>query len=205
MACRANFTHCAQPTTVQSVVRQNRSVRDRDQNTIQGDFGEAWLEAVAAGCGLLHGRPTTVDLQKADVQLVYPGVALGTYYPTVNVQVKTTVELRQLASGDFSYDVDVETYDVLGRTDHAVGRVLAVIGLAEEGENVRLHEEGTLLRGRGAWVSLEGMKPSGNRTSQAVRLPAMNSLDRAGLYRMLKTHGVRRSTPVPAIDVWERP
>ncbi|GAA4223819.1 hypothetical protein GCM10022254_01870 [Actinomadura meridiana] len=37
-------------------------VRDQDQNTLQGDFGEAWLEAVAAGCGLLHGRPTTVDL-----------------------------------------------------------------------------------------------------------------------------------------------
>jgi hypothetical protein len=38
-------------------------------NALQGDFGEAWLEAVAAGCGLLHGRPSTVDLEKADVEL----------------------------------------------------------------------------------------------------------------------------------------
>ncbi|MFI0354585.1 DUF4365 domain-containing protein [Actinomadura sp. 9N407] len=180
-------------------------MRDHDQNTLQGDFGEAWLEAVAAGCGLLHGRPTTVDLQKADVQLVYPGVELGTYYPTVNVQVKTTIELRQLDSGDFSYDLDLETYHVLRRTDHAVGRVLAVIGVPGEGEKVRLHEQGTLLCGRGAWVSLEGMKPSSNGTSQVVRLPTINSLDRSGLYRMLKTYGVRRSTPVPAIDVWEQP
>ncbi|XRQ04739.1 hypothetical protein ACN3XK_50480 [Actinomadura welshii] len=81
-------------------------MREQDQNTQQGDFGEAWLEAVAAGCGLLHGRPTTVDLQKADVQITYPGTELGTYYPTVNVQVKTTIRLRQLASGDFSYDLE---------------------------------------------------------------------------------------------------
>ncbi|WP_084262909.1 DUF4365 domain-containing protein [Actinomadura formosensis] len=180
-------------------------MRDHDQNTFQGDFGEAWIEAVAAGCGLLRGRPTTVDLQKADVQLVYPGVELGTYYPTVNVQVKTTIELRRLESGEFSYDLDLETYDALRRTDHAVGRVLAVIGVPGEGENVRLQEEGTLLCGRGAWVSLEGMSPSSNRTSQVVHLPAVNTLDRSGLHRMLKTHGIRRSTPVPAIDVWEQP
>ncbi|NKZ03017.1 DUF4365 domain-containing protein [Actinomadura latina] len=180
-------------------------VRDEDQNTLQGDFGEAWLEAVAAGCGLLHGRPTTVDLQKADVQLVYPGTELGTYYPTVNVQVKTTIRLRQLTSGDCSYDLDLETYEALRRTDHAVGRVLAVIGIPREGERVRLHSEGTLLCGRGAWVSLEGMKPSRNRTSQTIHLPATNTLDHSGLHRMLKTHGVRRSTPVPSINVWEQP
>ncbi|MFA1550988.1 DUF4365 domain-containing protein [Actinomadura chokoriensis] len=180
-------------------------MRDQDQNTLQGDFGEAWLEAVAAGCGLLHGRPTTVDLQKADVQLVYPGTDLGTYYPTVNVQVKTTIELRRLASGDFGYDLDLETYDALRRADHAVGRVLAVIGVSGEGEMVRLHSEGTLLCGRGAWISLEGMDPSRNRTSQAIHLPAANTLDQSGLHRMLKTHGIRRSTPVPSINIWEQP
>lgn len=180
-------------------------MREQDQNTLQGDFGEAWLEAVAAGCGLLHGRPTTVDLQKADVQLVYPGTDLGTYYPTVNVQVKTTVALRRLTSGDFGYDLDLETYDALRRTDHAVGRVLAVIGIPGEGENVRLHSEGTLLCGRGSWISLEGMDPSKNKTSQAIHLPAANTLDRSGLRRLLQTHGIRRSTPVPSINVWEQP
>ncbi|GAA4223814.1 hypothetical protein GCM10022254_01860 [Actinomadura meridiana] len=120
----------------------------------------------------------------------------------MNVQVKTTINLKQLASGDFSYDLDLETYDALRRTDHAVGRVLAVIGVPEEGENVRLHSEGTLLCGRGAWVSLEGMKPSKNMTSQTVHLPTENTLDRAGLSRMLKTHGTRRSTPVPPVNIW---
>jgi hypothetical protein len=42
-------------------------------NVLQGDFGEAWLEAVAAGCGILHGRPASLDLQKSDIQLTFVG------------------------------------------------------------------------------------------------------------------------------------
>jgi hypothetical protein len=30
-----------------------------DDNSLQGDYGETWLRAVAASSGLLHGRPTT--------------------------------------------------------------------------------------------------------------------------------------------------
>jgi Domain of unknown function (DUF4365) len=173
-----------------------------EDNILQGDFGEAWLEAVAAGCGLLHGRPTSVDLQKADVQLVLRGLVLGTYNPAVLVQVKTTAQLRELDDGSFAYNLDVETYEVLRRQDHSIRRVLAVIGLSGDGENIRLHPDGTLLIGRGAWVSLEGLPASANTTSQVVPLPSANTLDRPGLERMLQAHGVRSSTPVPEGDVW---
>ncbi|WP_371782693.1 DUF4365 domain-containing protein [Streptosporangium subroseum] len=176
--------------------------REREQNTLQGDFGEAWLEVVAAGCGLLHGRPATLDLQKADVQLFFRGIQNGTYNPTVLIQVKTTVDLRRQANDDYSYDVDVETYDVLRRNDHAVRRILVVIGVSKDGENVRLHADGTLLVGRGAWVSLEGLPASDNAKTQVVRLPGANTLDPPGLRLMLSTYGVRRSTPVPGVDAW---
>ncbi|MER7131301.1 DUF4365 domain-containing protein [Streptosporangium saharense] len=179
------------------------SGRDWERNTLQGDFGEAWLEVVAAGSGLLHGRPTTLDLQKSDVQLFLRGVEQGTYNPAVLVQVKTTVDLRLSGDGDYYYDLDIETYDVLRRTDHSVRRILVVIGLPKNGENVRLHDEGTLLVGRGAWVSLEGSSASDNAKTQVVCLPAENTLDRDGLLMMLRTYGVRRSTPVPDVDAWE--
>ncbi|MFD8562048.1 DUF4365 domain-containing protein [Streptosporangium canum] len=178
------------------------SAREQEQNALQGDFGEAWLEVVAAGCGLLHGRPASLDLQKADVQLFLRGVEQGTYNPAVLVQVKTTVDLRQLSDGDYSYDLDIETYDVLRRDDHSVRRILAVIGVSKDGENVRLHADGTLLIGRGAWVSLEGLPTSDNAKTQVVRLPACNTLDHSGLRLMLRTYGVRRSTPVPDVDAW---
>ena len=175
------------------------SARD---NALQGDFGEAWLEVIAAGCGLLHGRPTTLDLEKADVELTRLGAVMGTYNPTVKVQVKTEVNPRMGDGGTLDYDLDIGTYDVLRREDHAVRRLLVVIGLSEDGERVRLLDDGTLLAGRGAWVSLEGAPPSDNTTSQVVRLPVINTLDRPGLARMLETYGVRRSTPVPDVDVW---
>lgn len=89
-----------------------------DQNAVQGDFGEAWLEVVAAGCGLLHGRPATLDLQKADVQLTLRGWIGRTYNPTVMVQVKTEVGLGVDRDGNLVYNLDAPTYDVLRRDDH---------------------------------------------------------------------------------------
>lgn len=173
------------------------------QNPLQGDFGESWLEAVAAGCDILHGRPTSLDLEKADVELVLQGLHNGSYNPTVKVQVKTTgiSNLRRQPDG-FSYDLDLGTYDVLRRTDHTVPRILAVIGVETQGSRVRLHDDGTLLLGIGAWVSLEGYPASGNASSQAVILPAVNTLDGAGLEKMLATYGVRKTTVVPDFDPW---
>jgi hypothetical protein len=179
-------------------------VGSRRENGLQGDFGEAWLEAVAAGSGLLHGRPTSLDYQKADVQLVFPVETPDTYYPAVLVQVKTTRALRGPCDGSYSYDLDVATHDVLRRIDHSIRRILVVIGLPEDGESVQTPSKGTLLVGRGLWVSLEGDPPSDNKTTQTIRLPEANTLDRAGLERMLMSHGIRRSTKVQNADPWEK-
>jgi hypothetical protein len=171
-------------------------------NIVQGDFGEAWLEAVAAGCGFLHGRPTSLDLEKADIQLTLRGRYAGTFNPTVKVQVKTEVNLRSDADGSLVYSLDMPTYDVLRRQDHAVRRILAVIGLPADGPRVRLSDEGTVLVGRGAWVSLEGQPASGNSTTRVIRLPVANTLDEAGLKRMRTVYGVPRRTPVEEVDPW---
>jgi Domain of unknown function (DUF4365) len=170
-------------------------------NAIQGDFGEAWLEVVASGCGFLRSR-STLDLEKADVELTYPGRLESSYCPTVKVQVKTQVNLRTDPDGNLVYNLGVQTYDSLRRDDHTVRRVLVVIGLLADGPRVRLHEDGTLLVGRGAWVSLEGYPPTTNTTTQVVRLPEANTLDGNGLYRMLSTYGIRRPLPVPNEDLW---
>jgi hypothetical protein len=171
------------------------------QNAIQGDFGEAWLEVVASGCGLLRGR-STLDLEKADLELTYPGQLGDSYCPTVKVQVKTQVNLKTDANGNLVYNLDVQTYDSLRRDDHTVRRVLVVIGLLADGPRVKLHEDGTLLIGRGAWVSLEGCSPTANTATQVVRLPPENTLNGNGLHRMLATYGIRRSFPVPNADPW---
>jgi hypothetical protein len=123
------------------------------------------------------------------------------WHPTVKVQVKTTVALRQ-EDDHFIYDLDVDTYNVLRRDNETVRRVLVVFRLPKRGQKIRLLKTGTLLVGSGAWVSLEGQPATPNTASRTVHLPVANTVDRPGLERMLATYGVRSSTPVPDVDAW---
>lgn len=175
-----------------------------EANVLQGDFGEAWLEVLAAANGILHGRPTTLDLEKADIELILRGKIGQTYNPTVKAQVKTISSELTNDGDSVSYPLDVITHNVLCRRDHAVRRVLVVVSVpAEATKRVRHTDEGMLLLGKGLWTSLEGNKPSVNKTTQVIKLPIMNTLDTDGLFRMLETYGVNRSTPVPERDFWQ--
>ncbi|TXR55503.1 DUF4365 domain-containing protein [Quadrisphaera setariae] len=172
-------------------------------NAFSGDFGEQWLQVVASGAKLLHGRPLTLDFEKADIEIVLPEVVPGTAYPTVKAQVKTTVSARVTDSGDLVYDLDVSTYDLLRRTDHAVRRVLVVVALpGEDLARVRVTEGGTLLVGRARWVSLEGAEPTSNASTVSVTLPGSQVVDPEGLRGLLLQHGVRTPTPVADVDPW---
>lgn len=175
-----------------------------DDNTLQGDFGEYWLHALAAGCYLLHGPGDTRDLEKVDVRVTLPEIVPGTYQPHVAVQVKTTVDGSWKANGDLHYSLDLRTYDILRRTDHASRRILAVIVVSREGDKVSLVPDGTLLHGRGLWVSLEGAPSTTNSTSVNVVLPAKNTLDKVGLRSMLTTYGLSRSTQVAPYQEWPK-
>lgn len=118
------------------------------------------------------------------------------------MQVKTSLDLRDHDEEHWSYDLDVPTYNILRSTAERTRRILAVIGLSEDGETVRQMPDGTLLVGRASWVSLEGLPASSNTSSQAVLLPKANRLDEEGLQRMLVTYGVPRSSPVPDVNEW---
>lgn len=167
-----------------------------------GKFGESWVRAVAAGCGLLEGQPSELDLQRADVQLTLRGEVRGTVDPTVQVQVKTTAQAMEVDGDMARFNVDRPTYDALRETRRMIRRVLAVVWVDQDGDRVRLEDDGTLLVGRAAWVSLEGEPASDNVAAVSVRVPLANTLDDTGLRRLLEEFGVPRSTPVPSIDPW---
>ena len=167
---------------------------------LQGDFGEAWLEAVAAGSGILHGRPSTLDLDKADVQLSRPSLLSGDDERTIKVQVKTALDFSADSDGTASFEIDVPTYDVLRAMTRTVRRVLAVIWLERDGDRIQLQDDGTLLVGRSAWVSLEDKDATSNTSSVTIRVPLANTIDQPGLLRMLDLYGVPRSSQVPDVD-----
>lgn len=177
--------------------------RSDEENAIQGDFGEAWLEVVAAAQGLGHNRGDTLDFDKADVILTLREEVGGTYHPSVKVQVKTTIDARADEDGNLVYDLDARTHNILCKTNHSTRRTLVVVELSADGERVRLADGGTLLVGRAAWVSIEGCEPTDNMSTKAVTLPAGNTVDESGLRRMLEVYGVRRTTDLPAFNPWE--
>lgn len=179
------------------------AARRSEENLYRGDFGESLLEAVAAAGEILHGRPSSLDLEKADVEFTLLGLVASTYNPMVKVQVKTTINARWNQAGDLVYDLDVTTYDVLRRTDHAVRRVLVVVALPAAGALATVVEQGILLLGQARWVCLEGWDATDNTTSIAVILPGGNTVDAQGMRTMLSTYGVRTSSPVPDVDEWE--
>ena len=174
-------------------------------NVLQGDFGEAWLEAIASGSGLLHGTPYRVDLDKSDVLISTPSLATGDDERAVRVQVKTALGFAEHDDGTASYELDVRTYDVLRVARRTYRRILAVIWLERDGERIRLMGDGTLLVGRSAWVSLEGRPATSNASTVTVRLPLVNTVDKPGLRHMLETYGEPRSSQVPDVDRWATP
>jgi hypothetical protein len=169
-------------------------------NTSQGDFGEAWLGVIAAAGGMDH---TTVkpDRDRVDVEVTLREEVAGVWGLAVKAQVKTERGLAPDEDGILRYRLDVGTYDFL-RRPQATPRVLVVFGLDGSGERVRLAPDGTLLCGVGRWVSLAEYESTSNR-SVVVDLPAENTLDVAGLRDMVIKCGVRQSTPVPDPDVWD--
>lgn len=150
-----------------------------DENTLAGDFGEAWLEAVAAGSGLVHGRPATLDLEKADVELVLREEVGDTYNPSVKVQVKTTHDLREVGGDLLAYDLDVATYEVLRRDNHSYRRILAVIKLSDDGEKIRLQEEGDA-SGRARRLGLAGRRTGNQQHHHPGGAPAGGQHARPG-------------------------
>lgn len=170
--------------------------------TMQGDFGEKWLAAVASGCGLQAVPVNCPDLDKADVEITYLGELNGWSSPSIKVQVKTTEDLRLPAGDAAAFDLDIPTYDVLRRTNQFTPRILVVFRL-EPGRRVEVEEQATHLVGRGYWASLAGLDATTNTSSVAVRLPLENMVDGTGLQKMLEDFGVRRSSFVPEVSPWE--
>jgi len=174
-----------------------------EDSIVKGDFGETWLEVVASAIGMEHGRPTTTDRDKADVELklLNPGI---NDWDNACVQVQVKASERVTVDNDsLVFDLDIKTYDRLRRGRSVPRRLLAVFKVSDPTDRIRLTDEGTLLVGRGAWISLEGYPASNNTDTQRIKLPLVNGVDAEGLVTMLKSYGTPESTPTGPVNLWE--
>lgn len=170
------------------------------QSIWDGEFGESWLKGVAAGSGILQGRPFTLDLWKTDVLLAMPAITPDEVELTVRAQVKTTTGFRRNSDNTASIQLDRSDYNALTQP-LGIKRLLVVVWLASDGDRVRIADDGTLLVGHSAWISLEG-EAQVTQSTKTVRVPLSKTVDPTGLRRMLTEYGRQRSTEVAEVSLW---
>ncbi len=138
---------------------------------LQGDFGVAYVKAVAHAAGyfveLAQRAHDDVGVDLTIVSLTKTGKR---QHPRLDVQVKTTVD--GLLGDPFPFDVTVKNYDEL-RDDgpNNLPRILVVVGVPREREQwVTASESQLTLRRCGYWKSLRGMPERPNTASVRVTI-----------------------------------
>ncbi len=106
--------------------------------------------------------------------------------PSLDLQLKATIDLREGADGDFRYALRKRNYDLL-RCPTLVPRILLVLALPEdEGDWLSVSEEQLILRRCAYWVSLKNATAVENTTAVTVTIPRTNRLDVGELKRLME-------------------
>lgn len=155
-------------------------------NDLQGDFGIAYVKAVAHATGLFcqeSGR--SLDNNGVDITLLSPTQGNVVRAPRLDVQVKTT---RDAVEGDpFTYDLAVKNYDELRADDWQTPRILVLVAVpSSQAEWVSANENELLLRRCGYWHSLRGQPATVNTSTVRVSIPR-KSLFHVGPLKALMT------------------
>lgn len=150
----------------------------------QDAFSGAYIKAICAtaGCGV---ESVGLDNDKIDylVRSRVQGKVLNK--PQVDVQAKC--RMNGMASSDpISYSLDLETYDNLRDVKVCIPRILVLVQVPASIEEWVAQSENFLsLQHCAYWVSLKGMGPSTNATSQTVHIPRKNLFGVQALQTMM--------------------
>lgn len=151
-------------------------------------FSIAYVKAIAACSGFASSIPS-VDDDSVDMTLYMRGGRGTIRSPRIDLQVKCKAA-RSPADDTFSYSIKLKNYDDLREPNLLVPRLLVVVLVPEDLPDWHTHSEHELvLRRCGYWISLRGLPPSDNATSQTVRVPRNQRFDVASLQAMMERIG----------------
>ena len=145
---------------------------------IQNDLSWAYLCAVVSHAGWRLSLPMRDD-HGIDGTIEAPVRGMN----KVDFQLKATT-LYEIRGDDIVYDLRVENYNQLVAED-GVPRILILFLMPNDPDQWLSHTEDELcLRKCAYWVSLMGLPPSSNTSSQRVRVPLANVFHPDGLQKM---------------------
>ena len=151
----------------------------------QDAFSGTYIRAVCAvaGCGIEH---STIDNDKIDYTTSSRVMGTVRTKPKIDIQAKCQLGPAP-TTGEMSYSLDLDTYNNLRDPLVSNPRILVVVYVPVLETEWALQTQTELaLRHCGYWLSLKGLPPSTNTTSQTVYVPTINMFTAQKLKAMMQ-------------------
>jgi hypothetical protein len=143
------------------------AVTDREEA-----LSRAYVAAVAAGAGYITAV-MDFDRDGVDIQIR----AGGAMRPSLDIQLKATINLGQPKGGAFRFPLKRRNYDLL-LADTMIPRILVVLDLPRDETNwLEVTQDQLIMRRCAYWASLGGLSETANKESVTVLIQSNNRFD----------------------------
>lgn len=135
-------------------------------------LSRAYVAAVAAGAGYVTSV-MDFDRDGVDIQIR----AGGTMRPSLDIQLKATINLGEAKGGAFRFPLKRRNYDLL-LAETMIPRILVVLDLPKnEADWLEVTQDGLVLRRCAYWANLGGLSETANKESVTVLIQRSNRFD----------------------------
>lgn len=135
-------------------------------------LSRAYVAAVAAGAGYVTAL-MDFDRDGVDVQIR----AGGAMRPSLDIQLKATVNLGQPTGGEFRFPLKRRNYDLL-RAETMIPRILVVLDLPKnEVDWLHVTPDQLIMRRCAYWANLVGLRETENKESVTISIQNNNRFD----------------------------
>jgi hypothetical protein len=152
------------------------AVTDREEA-----LSRAYIAAVAAGAGYVTSV-TDFDRDGVDLQIR----AGGAMRPSLDIQIKATINLGEPKGGLFRFPLKRRNYDLL-MADTMIPRILVVMDLPKnESDWLEVTADRLILRRCAYWASLGGLGETANKESVTILIRSSNRFDVESLKALME-------------------
>lgn len=143
-------------------------------------LSRAYIAAIAAGAGYVTAQ-MDFDRDGVDVQIR----AGGLMRPSLDVQLKATINLGAAAGGSFRYPLKRRNYDLL-REQSMVPRILVLLDLpTDKSDWMSVAPEQLVMRRCAYWVNLAGFAETQNKETVTISVYCANQFHVDGLKALM--------------------
>jgi hypothetical protein len=151
----------------------------------QGDFGERWIQMIAAAAGL-SSSVEGVERSIGEIGITYsePVGSLADWQ--IRAQVKT-ISAPRFDAGHIAYDLDASAHRRLTALHFVPVFLFLVVVCPDRASWIQTAGSADILHHGAYWLSLNGRTPTANKSSQVVHVPLRNRLSPASMRELCES------------------